>query len=71
MIRVTDVEATPNPDALKFIVNLPLVSGGAKSFENLAMAQGDALAEALFQISHVNSVFYMDRFVTVNKSIKG
>lgn len=67
MPKVINIEPTPNPDALKFIVQKPLLKNGTRSFKDFGAAVGDPLASAVFALGHVTSVFYMDRFVTVNK----
>lgn len=67
MVKVLEVEPTPNPDALKFIVDKRLVDQGAKSFDSPEAGQNDPLAQALFALGPIRSVFYMDRFVTVSK----
>ncbi|MBK8575696.1 MAG: NifU family protein [Elusimicrobia bacterium] len=67
MVKVIEVQGTPNPDALKFITDARLVERGAKSFENASSAHGDTLGTALFSVGAVASVFVLDRFVTVNK----
>ncbi|OQA38329.1 MAG: hypothetical protein BWY56_00202 [Acidobacteria bacterium ADurb.Bin340] len=67
MPKVINIEPTPNPDALKFILQRPLLRSGVRSFRDFASAVGDPLGSALFALGPVTSVFYMDRFVTVNK----
>lgn len=67
MPKVINIEPTPNPDALKFVVQKPILQRGVRSFRDFASAVGDPLGSALFALGHVTSVFYMDRFVTVNK----
>ena len=67
MPKVINIEPTPNPDALKFIVQKPILRSGTRSFRDFASAVGDPLGSKLFALGHVTSVFYMDRFVTVNK----
>src|SRR5262249_44075686 len=44
-----------------------ITGGASRSFQNAESAQADPLAAALFAVGNVTSVFYMDRFVTVNK----
>jgi len=68
MQKVINIEPTPNPDALKFVVKRPLMVSGARSFRDFASAVGDPLGSAIFALGNVASVFYMDRFVTVNKA---
>jgi Fe-S cluster biogenesis protein NfuA len=67
MPKVINIEPTPNPDALKFVLQKPILKRGVRSFRDFGSAVGDPLGSALFALGHVTSVFYMDRFVTVNK----
>jgi NFU1 iron-sulfur cluster scaffold homolog, mitochondrial len=67
MPKIADIEYTPNPNAVKFILREPITSGSSRSFQNAQSAQSDPLASALFAVGNVTSVFYMDRFITVNK----
>jgi Fe-S cluster biogenesis protein NfuA len=67
MPKIRDIEPTPNPNAMKFILQAPLTAGSSRSYERPEAAAGDPLASALFAIDHVKSVFYMDRFLTVTK----
>jgi NFU1 iron-sulfur cluster scaffold homolog, mitochondrial len=67
MPKIADIEYTPNPNAVKFILREPITSGAARSFQNAQSAQTDPLASSLFAVGNVTSVFYMDRFITVNK----
>jgi NFU1 iron-sulfur cluster scaffold homolog, mitochondrial len=67
MPKIKDIEPTPNPNAMKFVLREPLTIGGSRSYDRAMDAEGDPLAEALFAIEHVKSVFYMDRFLTVTK----
>lgn len=62
-------QATPNPNAGKFIVNRKVVAGtSSKSFYNADDAADDPLASALFELEGVASLFMVDDFVTVTKS---
>ena len=67
MVKVVSVVETPNPDALKFMVDQSLVDNGSRSFDSPANAKDDSLASSLFSLGPLFSVFYMDRFVTVTK----
>ncbi|MGE5402647.1 MAG: NifU family protein [Ignavibacteriales bacterium] len=68
MLRVQDVDLTPNPQALKFILNAKLLKRETRHFKNREEAQNDPLAKGIFEIEGVESVFYMDKFITVEKS---
>jgi len=63
-------ESTPNPSSLKFIPDGTIVAGNhAVEYKNKAQAAGNSLlAEQLFTISGVESVFLGNDFITVNKS---
>jgi Fe-S cluster biogenesis protein NfuA len=67
MPKIADIEPTPNPNAVKFILREPLSWGIAHSYENAAQAQDDPLASALFAIDHVTNVFYVDRWITITQ----
>lgn len=68
MFNVIDVQETPNPDALKFILDSQLLAIGVRQFEDKKSAQGDTLAQPLFAMGNILSVFYSGNFVTVTKS---
>jgi len=44
-----------------------VTTGSSRSFQSAESAQADPLAHSLFDVGDVVSVFYMDRFITVNK----
>lgn len=67
MPKIEDIEYTPNPNARKFILKEPITNGTSRSFTNPAQAVDDDLAMSLFSVGNVTSVFYMDRFITVNQ----
>jgi Fe-S cluster biogenesis protein NfuA len=68
MPKIADIQETPNPNAVKFILKEPMSSGTSHSFKNVAAADGDAFARSLFDVGEVVSVFYMDKMVTVEKT---
>lgn len=67
MPKIAEIEPTPNPNAMKFILREPLTWGITRSFDKPEQAVGDALAMALFDIEHVTNVFYVDHWVTVTQ----
>ena len=71
MPKISDIEETPNPNAVKFILREPVSNGVAKSFGSAAQASEDPLAKSLFDVGHVVSVFYMDKMITVEKDDEG
>jgi NFU1 iron-sulfur cluster scaffold homolog, mitochondrial len=71
MPKITDIQETPNPNAVKFILKEPVSNGTAHSFDSPEAAEDDQLAKALFEFDNVRSVFYMDRMITVEKAEEG
>jgi Fe-S cluster biogenesis protein NfuA len=67
MPKIAEIEPTPNPNAMKFVLREPLTYGVSRSFATRDEAQGDALAAALFEIPHVANVFYVDQWITVTQ----
>jgi Fe-S cluster biogenesis protein NfuA len=67
MPKIDNIEETPNPNAVKFLLKEPVTTGAARSFLGASLAKDDALARSLFEVGGVVSVFYMDRMVTVEK----
>ena len=68
MLIVEDVDLTPNPHALKFILNKKLLNAESRQYPNVESAANDPLAKGIFEIEGVVSVFYMDKFVTIEKA---
>jgi Fe-S cluster biogenesis protein NfuA len=67
MPKISDIEETPNPNAVKFILREPVSNGVARQYGSAELAENDPLAKSLFDVGHVVSVFYMDRMITVEK----
>ncbi len=68
MPKIADIQETPNPNAVKFILREPVSHGTSHSFKSAEAAESDSLAKSLFQIANVVSVFYMDKMITVEKT---
>ena len=67
MPKISEIEDTPNPNAVKFVLWEPLTWGVTHSYENAEQAQSDPLARALFDLKHVSNVFYVDKWLTVTQ----
>src|SRR6188508_2293785 len=67
MPKIAEIEGTPNPNAMKFILKEPLTWGITRSYDNAAQANDDPLASQLFDIEHVTNVFYVDHWITVTQ----
>jgi Fe-S cluster biogenesis protein NfuA len=68
MPKIADIQETPNPNAVKFILKEPVSHGTSHSFKTAESAENDPLAKSIFEISDVVSVFYMDKMITVEKT---
>ena len=71
MPKISDIEETPNPNAVKFILREPVSNGVARQYGSAELAENDPLAKSLFDIGHVVSVFYMDKMITIEKDDEG
>ncbi|HEY0322666.1 MAG TPA: NifU family protein [Pyrinomonadaceae bacterium] len=67
MPKISDIQETPNPNAVKFILKEPVTNGTARQFASPSEAEDDPLAKSLFETGNVVSVFYMDKMLTVEK----
>ena len=61
-------ESTPNPNSLKFIPGIPVITtGDTWDFPTPLSARGSHLARQLFRIDGVKRVFFGADFITVTK----
>ncbi|HXF67462.1 MAG TPA: NifU family protein [Burkholderiales bacterium] len=67
MPKIAEIEPTPNPNAMKFILREPLTWGVSRSYASAEEAKHDPLASRLFEIEHVTNVFYVDHWITVTQ----
>ena len=67
MPKIAEIEPTPNPNAMKFILREPLTWGITRSYDDAEEARDDPLALKLFAIEHVTNVFYVDHWITVTQ----
>lgn len=67
MPKIAEIERTPNPNAIRFVLKEPISQGVTRSYESVELAEKDPLASQLFQIEHVINVYYVDKYVTVTQ----
>jgi Fe-S cluster biogenesis protein NfuA len=67
MPKIAEIERTPNPNAIRFVLKDPISQGVTRSYENAEQAAKDPFASKLFEIEPVISVYYVDRYVTVTQ----
>ena len=82
-IRVVEFQATPNPNAVKFVIDRGQAAGETVSLRKAESVVGDSevsvgegsdgqqLARQLLAIPEVAAVLLLSDFVTINKSPKG
>lgn len=68
MPKIADIQETPNPNAVKFILKEPISHGTSHSFKSAEDGIDDKVAKSLFDVGNVVSVFYMDKMLTVEKT---
>jgi hypothetical protein len=64
---VIEVQQTPNPNAVKFVLDRP-ISEGTVSFLSAEQGQDHPVARRLFAIPGVSSLLLLGDFITVNKA---
>jgi Fe-S cluster biogenesis protein NfuA len=70
-MKVTSIQPTPNPNAFKFLVDAPLAKPGQTlAYARPEQARQDVLAQGLFAIPDVETLFFCDNFVTVSMTGK-
>ncbi len=66
-MKVSSIQPTPNPNAFKFLVDRPLAkSGETRAYAKPEQARTDVLAQGLFAIPGVDTLFFCENFVTVS-----
>ncbi len=66
-----NLEFTPNPNTLKFVVNRQLKEKGAANFTRREKAEKSPLAKKLFDVPGVEGVLIGTQFVTITKGPAG
>ena len=62
------VQPTPNPNALKFVLNVPVKSTDSAIFRNDEDAARVPLAAALMELDGVTEVYFSGKFITVTQT---
>ncbi len=61
------IQPTPNPNALKFIVDREVLHEGKATFKSVKDCESVPLAEALFDLRGVDQIHFFQNVVTVSK----
>ena len=64
-------EATPNPNALKFLPGREVSPSAALEYRTIDEATASPLAEALFELEGVTGVFFGADYVSVTREAQG
>lgn len=68
-MKIAEIEPTPNPNAMKFVLDQPITMGFmTHSFESPEDAEAIPLAKEIFAIKDVISVYFADRWITVTQN---
>ena len=68
MTEIIRIEYTPNPNALKFIVDVYLTAkGDSRMYLSDTDARGNTFVLSLFAIENVEGVYLQDNFLTITK----
>jgi Fe-S cluster biogenesis protein NfuA len=59
------IQATPNPNAWKFILDRPVLSEGKATYADAEEAKHNMLASALFQVEGVRQVHFFQNVITI------
>ena len=62
------VQSTPNPNALKFILNVPVKNEGKVTYKNAGQCAHNPMAAALFTIPDITEVYFFDNYITVTQN---
>jgi NFU1 iron-sulfur cluster scaffold homolog, mitochondrial len=63
----TMIQSTPNPNALKFVLNVPVKIQGKVTYKNAGQCSHNPMAAALFTIPNITEVYFYDNYVTVTQ----
>ena len=63
----TMIQSTPNPNALKFVLNVPVKTQGKVTYKNASACVHNPMAAALFSIANITEVYFFDNYVTVTQ----
>lgn len=68
MPKIAEIERTPNPNAMRFVLKEPITHGVTRAYDNVdEVIEDDTLAQEIFRIPHVISLYYVDKYITVTQ----
>ena len=61
------IQSTPNPNALKFVLNMPVKNEGKAIYKNAEQCGDNAMARALLTVPNITEVYFFDNYITVTQ----
>ncbi len=65
------IQSTPNPNALKFVLNIPIKTEGKVTYRSVQECEHNPLAQKLFGIPNIKEVYFFDNYITVTQDGNG
>lgn len=62
-----EIQPTPNPNALKFILDLPVKNTGKSTYKKPSEAMNNPMAAGLFTIRGIDQIHFFQNVITVTK----
>lgn len=63
------IQSTPNPNALKFVVNIPVKTEGNFTYKSAGECADNPLAQAIFDADPaIHEVYFFDNYITVTQN---
>ena len=63
-----NIQRTPNPNALKFVLDIPVKSEGNYTYTSTAECGDNPLAKALFELNaSIREIYFFDNYITVTQ----
>jgi len=62
-----DTQPTPNPNALKFILNVPVKNQGNSTYKTPSECHDNKLAKKLFDVRGIDQLHFFENVITVTK----
>ncbi len=62
------IQSTPNPNALKFVLNVPVRTDGNVTYKKGDSCEHNHLAKAIFELSNfIKEIYFFDNYITVTQ----
>jgi len=66
------IQSTPNPNALKFVLNAPVKTNGNYTYKSPSECEHNPLAKSLFEINNcISEIYFFDNYITVSQDGTG